>query len=288
MRRVLEHVEQVARTRAPLLVEGEPGSGRHRVAQAIHRGGPRANAPFVRVRCTALGEPGAEHALFGEAGESNLFAAAAGGTLYLEEVADLPPATQARLLLALHEAGLGPRDGAGRSLDVRVIASTAQDLGAAVARGAFRSDLYDRLAVVRIRVPALRERPEDLAALVAELLAERRGDRGRPRGITPGALERLAAHAWPGNVAELRDVLAEMLEARRGRGPLSVSDLPERVRATAPARVEVVVGMTVREVERRLVAATLERTGADKRRAAALLGIGLRTLYRKIREYGLG
>lgn len=274
MRRVLEQVAQVAGTRAPLLIEGEYGSGRHRVALAIHRAGPRANGPFVRVHLTALPAEGAEEALFGDGG--SLHASAAGGTLYLEDVDTLPPAAQARLLLALHD-----RRG------VRVIASTTADLAAEVARGAFRADLRDRLAVVRVRVPALRERRDDLEPLALQILAERR-ERGGARALTPGALERLAAHDWPGNVRELRDVLASMAAHRKGRGPLTVSDLPEHWRGAAPSGLAITVGMTVSEAERRLIAATLEHTGADKRRAAAMLGIGLRTLYRKIREYRLG
>jgi len=276
MRRVLEQVAQVAGTRAPLLVEGEYGSGRHRVALAIHRTGPRANRPFVRVHVAALPAAGAEETLFGGSGGESLQASAAGGTLYLEDVETLPPAAQARLLLALHDR-----------TDVRVTASTTTDLGAEVARGAFRADLRDRLAVVRVRVPALRERREDLEPLALQLLAERR-ERGGARAITPGALERLAAHDWPGNVRELRDVLATMAAHHKGRGPLTVSDLPEHWRGAAPGGLAITVGMTVSEAERRLVAATLEHTGGDKPRAAAMLGIGLRTLYRKIREYRLG
>ncbi len=276
MRRLLEQLAQVAGTRAPLLIEGEYGSGRHRVALAIHRTGPRASGPFVRVHVGALPGDGADEALFGGAGGASLHASAAGGTLYLEDVEGLPAPAQARLILALHDRG-----------DVRVIASTTTDLAAEVARGAFRADLRDRLAVVRVHVPALRERREDLEPLALQLLAER-PERGAPRAITPGALERLAAHDWPGNVRELRDVLATMAAHRKGRGPLTVSDLPEHWRSAPPAGLAITVGMTVSEAERRLIAATLEHTGADKRRAAALLGIGLRTLYRKIRAYRLG
>ena len=272
MRRVGEQVAQVAGTRAPLLIEGEYGSGRHRVALAIHRAGPRANGPFVHVHVTALPSETAEEALFGE----GLHASAVGGTLYLEDIDTLPHAAQARLLLALHERN-----------DVRVIASTTTDLEAEVSRGAFRADLRDRLAVVRVRVPPLRERREDLEPLALQILAERRG-RGSPRAITPGALERLAAHDWPGNVRELSDVLAAMAAHQKGRGPLTVSDLPEHWRGATPGGLAITVGMTVSEAERRLISATLEHTGADKRRAAAMLGIGLRTLYRKIREYRLG
>jgi len=284
MRRVLEQISQVAGSRAPLLVEGEPGSGRRRIAEEIHRGGPRAAGSFVHVRCAALPD-GGEDTLFGAGG---LHGSAAGGTLFLDEVSALPAAGQARLLLALHEPAFASGAGDRRRAEVRVIASTSRELGEEIARGAFRGDLRDRLAVVRIHVPPLRDRAEDFDPLVHDLLAELRGAGRRPIAITAGALERLAASPWPGNVAELHDVLAGMTTGRRARGPLTVSDLPAHLRGVAGGRVEAAVGMTVAEVERRLIAATLEHAGGEKRRAAALLGIGLRTLYRKIREYGLG
>ncbi len=286
MRRVLDQIGQVAGSRAPLLVEGEPGSGRRRISQEIHRSGPRASEAFTDVRCTEPGEV-VEERLFGSEGT---FQSAAGGTLYLDEVAELPAAGQARLLLALHDQAFGPAGGR-RHADVRVIASTARDLAEEVVRGAFRRDLFERLSVVRIAVPPLRDRAEDLEPLVIDLLREQRDDGRRAHAISAGVLERLQAYPWPGNVAELREVLAGMTSGRGRRRVLTVSDLPERLRvgeAAVARRVDVTVGMTVAEVERRLIAATLEHAGGEKPRAAALLGIGLRTLYRKIREYGLG
>jgi len=289
MRRVLDQIAQVAASRSPLLIEGEPGSGRSRVAWAIHAAGPRAKGWFRSASCGATAQPVVEE-MFGGAGP---FESAPGGTLCLKEIAELPAEGQARLLLALHDQTHGPT---GRlRADVRVIATTARDLEAEVAHATFRRDLLERLSVVRIRVPPLRDRAEDLEPLVLDLLAELRGDGRRRPAITAGVLERLAAWPWPGNVRELRDVLEGMTSGRArprraGRGRLTVSDLPERLRGGegSGAAVEVAVGMTVSEVERRLIAATLEHAGGEKPRAAALLGIGLRTLYRKIREYGLG
>jgi DNA-binding NtrC family response regulator len=298
MRRVLEQVAQVAASRVPVLLEGPAGSGKRTLAQAIHQGGPRRDEPFVWVACDALPADEAEAELFGrvaqerEPGRAGRFARAEGGTLFLGEVASLPAAAQGALLRALHDGGFVPVGGREpQRADVRLIAATRLDLAAEVGAGRFRSDLNERLGVVRIRVPALEERREDLPLLVESLLLELGRERGRKAlHVTRGAIERLAAHRWPGNVRELRQTLEAMLVVAEGRRTLAASDLPAALRAPAEdgARLEVTVGMTVGEVERRLIAATLRATGDDKRRAAALLGIGLRTLYRKLREYGFG
>jgi DNA-binding NtrC family response regulator len=172
---------------------------------------------------------------------------------------------------------------------VRLIAATRLDLSKEAAAGRFRPDLHERLGVVIIRVPPLRERREDLPLLVETLLSEIDRERGRRASrITRGALDRLALYDWPGNVRELRQTLEAMMVLAEGRRTLSLSDLPpELFNPKTAFRLEVAPGMTVSEVERRLIEATLSHSGADKRRAAALLGIGLRTLYRKLREYGL-
>jgi len=296
MHRAVEQAAQVAATRSPVLIEGEPGSGKRHLAQAIHQSGPLAAEPFAWVACDALSGEEAEAELFGREDENGArigrFERAEGGTLFLDEVAALPAAAQAALLRALHDRRFVPLGGREpRRADVRLIAATGRDLAREAEAGRFRADLYERLGVVRIQIPPLRERLDDLPALVVQLVAEIGREQGRrARGATRGALERLAAHAWPGNGRELRTVLAAALAGHEGRGPLTVSDLPAalRGRSEGRARVDVSVGMTVGEVERRLIEATLAHTGGDKRRAAALLGIGLRTLYRKAREYGLG
>jgi len=296
MRRALEQAVQVAASRSPVLIEGEPGVGKRRLAQSLHRSGPRRAAPFAWVACEALPAEEAQAELFGRdeeggGGRPGRFEGAEGGTLFLDEVAALPSAAQASLLRALHDGGVVPLGGREpRRADVRLIASTSRDLVREVAEGRFRADLCDRLGLVRVRIPPLRERREDLAVLAAELLAEIGRESGRRAGaVTPGALERLAAHDWPGNVRELREVLEAAVASRAGRGPLGVADLPPALRGgpASPRGIEAAVGMTVAEVERRLIEATLEHAGRDKRRAAALLGIGLRTLYRKVREFGL-
>ena len=298
MHRVLEQAAQIAATRSPLLIEGEPGSGKRLMAQAVHQSGPRRAEPFAWVACGGLPAEDAEAELFGrEDGATGAiervgrFERAEGGTLFLAEVAELPAAAQASLLRAMHDRTYVPLGGREpRRADVRLIAATGRDLGAEVATGRFRGDLYERLGLVRMRIPPLRERADDLPALVAQLSAEIGGEQGkRVSGVTRGALDLLAAHDWPGNVRELRNALEAAISGMQGRGPLTASDLPERLRGkvAGSARVEAAVGMTVGEVERRLIEATLGHARGDKRRAAEMLGIGLRTLYRKIREYGL-
>ncbi len=297
MRRVLEQVAQVAPLRVPVLVEGGPGSGKRTIAQAIHQSGPRRDEPFVWVACEALAPDEAEAELFGVAegvrpggARPGRFARADGGTLYLGGVAALPPAAQAALLQSLHDGAFAPIGApAPQRADVRLIAGTDRDLTAEVAAGRFRADLRERLGVVHIRIPTLEERREDLPLLVERLLAEIGRERGRrPPVVTRGALERLAASPWPDNVRGLRHTLEVMAASAHGRRALSLSDLPDELRGPDdPDRIGVAVGMTVSETESRLIAATLRHSGGDKRRAAALLGIGLRTLYRKLREYDL-
>jgi DNA-binding NtrC family response regulator len=296
MRRVLEQIGQVAGTRVPVLILGGRGSGRRTVAQAIHQSSPRRDEPFVWVACEALGPDEAEGELFGsESGGGNdpragRFERADGGTLFLGEVASLTAPAQAALLRALHDRTF-VRAGGREALtaDVRVVAASAVDIGGEVAAGRFRADLAERLGTVRIVLPSLRERIEDLPLLVNRMLAELNREHGRRvTGLTRGALERLASHTWPGNLRELCDRLEGMVALADGRRALGVQDLPPELRGSASrAPVAVTVGMTMEEVERQLISATLQRVGGDKRRAAALLGIGLRTLYRKAREYGL-
>jgi DNA-binding NtrC family response regulator len=174
--------------------------------------------------------------------------------------------------------------------DVRLVASTHRDLAAAVRDGRFREDLAQRLAVVRIPLPPLRERRDDLPLLVERFVREFNREHGRKvTGVARGALERLMSYEWPGNVRELRNTLEGMIVFAEGRRALDLSDLPLHLRGAQPGedRLGVEVGMTVEAAERRLIEATLRFTGDDKTRAAAMLGIGLRTLYRKIKQYGV-
>jgi DNA-binding NtrC family response regulator len=297
--RIVEQVQHLASGHAAVLIEGEAGTGKGGTARAIHALGPRPDGPFVSLECAA-GEPGEpaalERELFGVDDSAidarpGALERADGGTLYLEEIAAAPQAVQIRLLRLLQERAFERVDGrATIRVDVRLIAGTTPELTEPVREGRFRDDLFRRLAVARIAMPPLRDRREDIPILVDRFIrdANRRHHR-RVRGVTRGVLERLERHAWPGNVRELRDTIESMMVSAPGGRPLDLTDLPEALRGGVDARerVEISPGMTVEEVERALIAATLAHVGHDKPRAAAMLGIGLRTLYRKIQHYGL-
>jgi len=303
-----EQVRHLAATLAPVLLEGEPGSGKSVVARALHYGGPRRERRFERVDCGALPEASQAEVLFGVAGTAGAFERADGGSLLVHEIDRAPAGVQLRLLHFLQERVIeradaaspasessarrgppGSRSGSARvAVDVRLIAASDRDLAAEVQAGRFRDDLYHLLAATRVHLPPLRSRREDLPALVGELVrAANRAHGRRVPGVTAGVLERFARYDWPGNVAELKATLDAMVATARGRRPLDLESLPEPLRGMDEpgGRVELAVGMTLASAERRLVEATLAYTRGDKRRAAALLGIGLRTLYRRLDEW---
>jgi DNA-binding NtrC family response regulator len=294
---VMEQVRHVASTRATVLIEGETGTGKGLVAQAIHQNSPRGSERFVWVNCGALAEGVIEGELFGHgrgalAGASaprpGRFELADGGTLFLDEIGGLPPTVQIRLLRVLQDRSF-ERVGGSEPLkaDVRLIVATSRDLVAEVGAGRFREDLYYRLSVVRVQMPPLRARSEDVPLLVAGFIREFDREHGRRvTGITRGVLDRLMLHPWPGNVRELRNTVEGMVLFAEGRRALDLSDLPDALREVdgAGEKLELRVGMTVDEAERRLISATLRHCGNDKPRAAAMLGIGLRTLYRKLQS----
>ncbi|MGA8893304.1 MAG: sigma-54 dependent transcriptional regulator [Anaeromyxobacteraceae bacterium] len=296
MLQVYKTAARVASTDATVLIAGESGTGKELVARAIHSASPRASGPFVAVDCGAIAEGVLESELFGHArgaftgaqvARRGLFEEAHHGTLFLDEIGDIGPNLQARLLRALQE-GTIRRVGANEpiAVDVRVVAATNRDLEAAVKAGTFRADLYYRLHVVSIRIPPLRDRREDIP-LLAEHFAQKHG-RAEGSAISPEARETLLAHDWPGNVRELENVVARAL-ALNPSGVVLREDLPEAVRAAkgapAPAPLpDVADRPTLAELERRYATQVLEEAGGNKTRAAEILGIDRKTLYRILGE----
>ncbi len=295
-RRAIALLEAVAPARSTVLLLGESGTGKEVFARALHRASPRAARAFVAVNCAAIPENLLESELFGH--ERGAFTGAAtrrdgrfqvadGGTLLLDEIGDLPLALQGKLLRALQE-GEVERVGSSRPerVDVRVIAATNRDLRAEVEAGRFREDLYWRLDVIRIELPPLRQRSEDVPALAHHFLRRFAAENGKALlGIDRDALEALQAWRWPGNVRELENAMERAVVLARGSA-ITLADLPSHLQLRVhdgPRRVlSFPVGTALAEIERDAIDATLALTGGDKRRAAALLGIGVRTLYRRL------
>jgi DNA-binding NtrC family response regulator len=283
---------------APVLVTGETGTGKELVARAIHRHGPRSARSFVPVNCGALPEGLLESELFGHlrgaftgavTDKKGLFEEARGGTIFLDEIGEMSPALQVRLLRTLELGEVRPV-GASRamSVDVRVIAATHRDLERAAVEGTFRQDLFYRLHVFAIRVPPLRERREDVPLLAAHFLA---GFASRGRGaasLTPGALAALAAHDWPGNVRELENTLERLAVEARG-GAIDVADLPPAFRERPVSLEEpLFTGLpSLEELEKRYLRHVLSEVRGNRSRAAEILGIDRRTLYRMAERFGL-
>lgn len=299
---VLELIERAAEFKSTVLLTGESGTGKEVLARAIHAQSPRRGEAFVAVNCAAIPENLLESELFGHArgaftgadrARHGLFVEADGGTLFLDEIGELPSPLQAKLLRALQEEEIRPiGESKPRRVDVRVIAATARDLEGEVRAGRFREDLFYRLDVLRVRVPPLRERREDIPLLVDHFLSRFGQSLGKPvREVSDEALGKLVAYPWPGNVRELENVLERaVILARSDRiGP---RDLPPNV--TAPAREAPREGapeFSLREARRVCETAAIERalaaTGGNRTHAARLLGISHRALLYKLKEYEL-
>jgi len=304
MRDMLELASRVARHNTTVLITGESGTGKEVLARAIHRMSPRSEASFTAINCAAIPEQLLESELFGHVrgaftgatgDRAGLFELADGGTLLLDEIGDLPLDLQAKLLRVLEEGEIrriGGRE--SRKVDVRVLAATAKALETAVERGEFRNDLFYRLNVVRLHLPPLRERPEDIPALLAHFAGQAAGRLGHPVSITPGALDALTHHTWPGNVRELRNAVERAAVLGTG-GPLEPRDfaLGNGTRALetngkAPHlngdSATLDLKTQVEAVERQAILRALEASGGNRRQAAGLLGISLRTLFYKMRR----
>ncbi len=298
MAAVRQALREAAQVTSTVLITGKSGTGKELAARAIHFEGPRAAGPFVPVNCAAIPEALFESTLFGHRkgaftgaeSQTGFVEQSSGGTLFLDEVGEIPLSQQAKLLRVLQDAELTPL-GAQRpvKVDLRVVAATNRDLEAMVRRGAFREDLFWRLDVLRVKLPELRERPEDVPALAEHLLSEIAREQGAPAlGFTEAALAALRRHPWPGNVRELRNVLERALLPARGRR-VDAGDLPAAVRAGAPAAAVAASGgsLALADVERDHIARVLSLLDWNRSAAAKALGIDRRTLFSKIQRYGL-
>ncbi len=300
MQRVLALVRQIAGTAASVLILGPSGTGKELVARAVHNLSPRQKKPFVAINCGGMSEGTIESELFGHvkgaftgavADREGKFEYANGGTLLLDEVGEMPLPTQIKLLRVLEErsvARLG--DNRMRPVDVRVLAATNADLVQRVKDGVFRQDLYFRLKVVTIELPALKDRKSDIKLLVEHFLRHFADVHHKHvESIDREALVALVQYDWPGNVRELKNAVESMVVRSKGN-ILTRSDLPPEIWAPLPADQDAwqfLAGRTWQEVERHHIRVSLELCGGNRQKAAKAMGVSERTLYRKIKEYGL-
>ena len=306
MQEVFSLIRQVAPSKAAVLITGESGTGKELVARAVHRLSPRSTGPFVAINCAAMPETLMESELFGhEKGaftgalerRSGCFELAQGGTLLLDEIGDMPFATQAKLLRVLEDSRVRRLGGKAEILvDVRVIASTNKELDEALKKGEIREDLYYRLNVFHISLCPLRARMEDLPLLAEALLRDLNKKHDcRVADFAPEVLEQFRRYHWPGNVRELRNAI-ERAVILAGEGSIGPAHLPAiftraavapKVEADAdPTQVRLQLGSTIGEAEKVLILRTLQHTRNNKTRAAEILGISLKTLHNKLKEYG--
>ena len=295
---VYDVVKQAAGTKATVLVLGESGTGKELIAQALHELSPRRDKPFIKVACAALSETLLESELFGHergsftgaAGrKEGRFELADGGTLFLDEIGEISPTVQVKLLRALQTREF-ERVGGTQTLkvDVRVVTATNRDLAAEVKAGHFREDLYYRLNVVAVTLPPLRRRRGDIPAL-AEHFIRKYGDAyGKSiKGLTPGTLNALLAHDWPGNVRELENAMERAVVLCKGT-ELTADDLPSTLRGPRPASRDpggLIPGASLQEIEREAILRTLELHGGSTTRAAEMLGISVRKIQYRLKEY---
>jgi two-component system response regulator AtoC len=305
MQAVYKMIGRVAPSEATVLIRGESGTGKELVAEALHAHSPRSQGPLIKINCAAIPETLLEAELFGyekgaftDARQQHLgrFEQASGGTIFLDEIAELSPGTQAKLLRVLQERTI-ERLGGQRtiSVDVRILAATACDLEQSVRAGQFREDLYYRLNVIAINLPGLRDRREDLPELIEHLLRKHESRLGVPSpGLSPEALDLLVQYGWPGNVRQLENVLQRALVLARGR-PITPeliqleSPLSGGAAALAAPQLDISKGFhgTVAEVEKQVIAQALRLADGNRTRAAALLKIQRRLLYAKMQEHGI-
>jgi len=300
MREIYSLVEQVASSSASVLITGESGTGKELVARTIHQLSPRRAKPFIGINCSAIPETLMESELFGH--EKGAFTGAAtkragcfeladGGTLLLDEIAEMPAALQSKLLRVIEERvvrRIGSRHEI--AVDVRLLAATNQDPQTAVSKGTLREDLLYRINVFRIQLPSLKDRKEDIPLLAQYLVTSLAQKHVRPaRFLSPAALSALQFHAWPGNVRELRNVIERAVVICSGeqveRHHFAPYPIDQRERLREEDTITFPVGTPIEEVERQMIIRTIKKTGNNKTRAAELLGISLKTLHNKLNLY---
>ena len=298
MEQVFDLIDTVSDSRATVLVTGESGTGKELVARALHYNSPRSAAPFIRLNCAALPKELMESELFGhEKGAftgaikqtRGRFEMADGGTLLLDEISEIDPALQAKLLRVLQEREF-ERVGSAQTIkvDVRIVATTNRDLTRQIDEGRFREDLYYRLNVIEIALPSLRERRDDVPALVRSFIERYNSENNKNiESISDEAMDLLMQYEWPGNVRELENYIERAVVVARGPH-LETRDFPQKLSAGPSATGDqgIQVGLTVQEMERRLIMKTLEACGGNRTEAATMLDISTRTLRNKLHEYG--
>ena len=308
MERVYRLIRKVAPTDATVLIEGPSGSGKELAARAIHALSRRATGPFIALECSAFQGELLKSELFGyepgtftgglSEGKRGCIESAAGGTLFLDEIGEIDASTQVTLLRALETKSVRRLGGIEeKPVDFRLVAATNKNLAKLVADGTFREDLYYRLDVIDIRTPALKDHPEDIAALADRFIREfSAANGGRVTGIEPEALQALEGYSWPGNVRQLRNVMEKTVILASGE-KISVDDLPAEITAAPtrePAAAQVAAaepapaaGLSLQETEKRQILAALAAAKNNKTKAADALGISRRTLHRKLKEWGV-
>jgi len=298
---VYEVVKRAAPTRATVLILGESGTGKELIAQALHEESPRRERPFIKVSCAALSETLLESELFGhEKGaftgaigrREGRFELADGGTLFLDEIGDISPALQIKLLRVLQQKEFERVGGVSTlKVDVRLVAATNRDLASEVKNGKFREDLYYRLNVVAVTLPPLRQRKGDIPALVSHFVEKYGKAYAKEiRGLAPGTLNALLAHDWPGNVRELENVVERAVVLAKGL-EMTADDLPPILRGPRPrerAPGALIPGATLYQIEREAILRTLEMVGGSTSRAAEILGISVRKIQYRLKEYATG
>ena len=297
MHAIVQRLSQIAPTDVSVLILGESGTGKELVAKSLHNNSQRRQKQFVPLNCAALSEGILESELFGH--EKGAFTGASytrkgrfehanGGTLFLDEVGDIPVATQVKLLRVLEDYQI-TRIGSNNpvDIDVRLLSATHRDLRAMIEEGSFREDLFFRLNVVTVEIPPLRERTVDIPILVNYFINEYARIHAKlVEGISREAVRILTRYPWPGNVRELKNAVENMVVIAQGR-TLAEEDIPNHIQPAEGVDGVPAVGTTIQEMEKELIRSTLASVNGNRKQAAALLGIGERTLYRKIAEYGL-